>query len=136
MGHLNVVLLEKVISFWTVHEILHIIRYRVFFSLFTSTLCFFLSWPSWIQSTHSHPVSLRSILIPFLLLLGLPSDLFRISLRNRSPVCAVHVDVIHFRCPLYLTFLDLIALFIFGEAYKSETNHCVNFPSLLLLPLS
>jgi hypothetical protein len=50
---------------------------RMFNTVFTTSLHWSLSWAIWIQSTPSHPISLRSILIlSTYLRLGLPSGLF------------------------------------------------------------
>lgn len=47
-----------------------------FVTIFTAACYWPLSWASWIHSIPLHPVSLRSIVIPFCLCLGLSSGVF------------------------------------------------------------
>jgi hypothetical protein len=88
---------------------------RMFIIMFTSSSHWFLSWARLIQSTLSHPIFLRSILIlPSKICLGRHVGLihsgFHIRLRiNFSPM--------HATSPVHLTILDLIILMIFVEGY-------------------
>jgi hypothetical protein len=76
------------------------------------------TWTKLIQSTPSHPISLRSILIlPSHLRLGLPTCLFPSGYPTQilyafviSPMCAT--------CPTPSILLELITLIILVEAYK------------------
>jgi hypothetical protein len=77
-----------------------------------------LSWARWIQSTPSHNVSLRSILIlSYYLRRDLPSGIFPSSFPTKI-VNAFLTFHTHATCPAYLILLYLITIIIFGEAYK------------------
>jgi len=56
---------------------------RKFITLFTSARHCSLSWATCIQSTTSHPISLRSIIISSHLCLGLPSGVFTLGLPTK-----------------------------------------------------
>jgi len=70
-----------------------------FIIMFTRTHYWTLSWITLIQSTTSHPVSLRSILISSHVHLGLPSGLFPSGLPTISPKQAICP------CPSYAPWL-------------------------------
>jgi hypothetical protein len=77
-----------------------------------------LNLTTWIQSTHSHPISLRSILkLASHLYLGLPSDLFSSNFAAKIP-CAFITSHKRATCPADLILLYFINLIIFLEAYK------------------
>jgi hypothetical protein len=93
------------------------------------------------QSTPSHPISLRSILILFIYLrLGLPSGLFP----SGFPTDILYVFLfspIRATCPASLILLDLIVLIILGEEYnqyiqtKGFTLSCPTIDLYAIIPL-
>jgi hypothetical protein len=86
--------------------------------VFTRALHWSLSWATSIQSSPSHPISLRSILIlpshlHLGLLSGLLSSIFPINILYAFLLCPIHAA-----CPAHLILLILIILIILGEDYK------------------
>jgi hypothetical protein len=77
---------------------------RRFITMFTKALHWSLSWARSIQSTPSHPISLRSILIlSSRLRLGLPSALFPSGFQLMS---YVHPSSCYIPCPSHPPLLD------------------------------
>jgi len=86
---------------------------RRFITVFTTARHWSLPWTRWIQSTTSHPITLRSILIlSYNLRLGLPSGLFQIF---RPKSCVNLFSLIRAACPAHLILLDSNTI---GEACK------------------
>jgi hypothetical protein len=86
------------------------------------------SWANWIQSTYSHLISLRSILILSShrrLQNGSTLQVFRMKFYTYSHLsCVLHAPpIVH---------LDLISLIIFGEEYKLRSSLLCEFLSLLV----
>jgi len=100
-------------------EIPRLLWTRKFITVFTRAHHCSLSWARCIQSTNSHHISLRSILILFShLRLGLPNSLFPSGFLTKI-LYAFQIYPMRTVRPAHLILLDLITLIIFGEAYKS-----------------
>jgi hypothetical protein len=101
---------------------------RRFINVFTRAVHWSLFWARSIQSTPSHPISLRSILIlSTYLRLGLPSGLLR-SGYPTNILYAFLFSQIRATCPAHLILLDLIILIILGEKYNlSNIYHKRNY---------
>jgi len=74
-----------------------------------------LSWGRWIQSTSSHPISPESIqILPSILLLGLPSDLFAVEVISprwiRGTILASLLSCLHPSVLITLTARCVVAL--------------------------
>jgi len=111
-------LFDKLTITQPVKEIPSFYRIRRFITVLTTVRHWSPTWARWIQSTHSHPVSLRYILIlPFHLHLGLPSGLFPSGFPTKIFVRISHPS--HACCtPRPFHFLHLITLITFGKAYN------------------
>jgi hypothetical protein len=96
---------------------------RKFSVVFTRARHWSLSWIRRIQSTPSHPISLRSILISSShLRLIIPSGLF---LQVFQPKYCMHFSsssCMHAIYYTHLNLLDLMTQIIFGEAYKLRSS--------------
>jgi hypothetical protein len=91
---------------------------RRFITVFTRARHWSLSCVRWIQSTFSHPISVRSNLkLPFNLCTRLPSNFFLSDLPT-DIWDAFLLFRIRAACPDLLIYLDLIALTSFGEEYR------------------
>jgi hypothetical protein len=100
-----------------------------------------LSWATLIQSPHSHPISLRSILI----FSNLPLCLFKLSVVFKFPdqnfVRISHISSMHATYIASLNLLDLIILTVFGSDFPfifygssrhSSRAPCYSYTSLFL----
>jgi hypothetical protein len=95
--------------------------------VFRRTCHRFLSWARWIQSTPSHPVSLRSILIlSSYLSQTLPSGFFPSGLKTKI-MYAFIISPMHFSWFSHPVYLYLIILMIFGEYYKLWSSSLYSF---------
>jgi hypothetical protein len=99
---------------------------RTFITVFTRARHWSLFWTRWIQSTPSHPITLRYILIlSFHLRLDLPCGHFPSGFPTKilyaflvSPMCIT--------CRTHLIFLDFISLIILGKSYKVLSSSLCN----------
>jgi hypothetical protein len=92
-------------------------------TVFTRSHHWSLSWAGWIHSTSSYPISLRSILTSFLLLVVLLSGLFP-QFSHRNYVCNSLSCV---TCLAHLYIFDLIILTVFNEWYNLWSSSLCNF---------
>jgi len=96
-----------------------------FITAFTSARHLSLSWANSIQSTPLHPTSWRSLLIlSSHLPLGLSSCIFPSGFSTKTLYTPLF-SPIRATCPAHL--LDLIALIIFGEQYRSSSSSLCSF---------
>jgi hypothetical protein len=103
---------------------------RRFITVHTRALHWSLSWARAIQSTPSHPISLKSIFILLThLLLGLLSGLFH-SGSPTNNLYAVIFSPVRVTSPSYLILFDLIILIILGEEYKLRNSSLCIFLQL------
>jgi hypothetical protein len=115
---LSRVLHEKLISHSTSQEIPRFSWNPKAHYMLTRARHRFLSWARWIQSTPSHPVSLRSIVT---ISSHLRPVLSRCLLPSGFPTYTLYefpISSMHSTWPARLILLDLITLIILGEAYK------------------
>jgi hypothetical protein len=101
---------------------------RSFIIVFTRARHWFLFWARRIQSTASHPISLRSTLIlSFHLRLGLLSGLFEIYGRK---FCTFLISPMLTTCSTQLILFDLITLMLFVKSSMYELHHYAVFSRL------
>jgi len=111
------VFLEKLIVTQLVKKLPAFNGTRRFITLFATASHWFLPWARCIQSTTSHPVSVRSILIlSCYLRLGFPIGLSPSSYLTKI-LYAFLISSMRATCPAHIL-LDLITLIIFAESYK------------------
>jgi hypothetical protein len=99
---------------------------RKFITVFTKARYWSLSLARLIQSTPSHRISLRSILIFSNLCLGLQSGLFPSGFPTRI-LYVFLICTMRAKCPAHLTLLHSITLIIFRETYKIVNETVVRF---------
>ena len=120
------VLLEKLTGLQLVKKFPAFYGTRRFITALTSVRHLSLYWASPIQSTYSHPTSLRSILILSThLRLGLPSGLFPPGFPTKI-LYAPLSSPIRATCPAHLILLDFITRTILGGEYRSFSSSLCN----------
>jgi hypothetical protein len=85
-----------------------------------------------VQSTPSHPVSARSVLILLShVCLHLSSGIFLSCFHNKI-LCAFLPSSIHDTCPACFILLDFIAVIMFGDEYESQSSILCNLVQFFL----
>jgi hypothetical protein len=111
-------LLEKIIVTQLVKKFTSFYGTGKFITVFIGTCHWSLSSATCIQSTASHPITQRSLLILCShLCLGLPSCLFPSGFLTKS-LYALLISPLRATCPSRFILLDMITLIIFSAAYK------------------
>jgi len=112
------VLFKKLIITQLVKKLPTFYGSQMFITVFVTSRHWSLYWAIWIQSTTSHPISLRSVLIlSYHLCLSRPSGVFPSGFSTKI-LYAFLITPMLAKCPAHLILLDLITLTIFPEAYE------------------
>jgi hypothetical protein len=107
--------LEKLMSTQLVKKFPEFYGILKFIAVFKRAFHWFLSYGRCIQSTPSHPISLRAALILFShLLLRLPNGLFPSGFPTKI-LYALLISPVRAACPTHLIFLQLINLIILDD---------------------
>jgi len=103
------VLLDKLIVTQPVKKLPTFYGTWMSITVFTRVRHWPLSWARWIQSTTSHPISLRSLLILYFhVRLGLSIGLFHSGFSTK--IYTFHISPMHATSPAHLILLDFIKL--------------------------
>jgi hypothetical protein len=130
------VILENLIATWLVKKFLAFHGTPRFIIVFTRAYNWSLSFARCIQSTPSHPISLRvTLILSFHLCLCFQSGLFPSGFPTKI-LYTFFMSQMHATYPDHLILLDMINLMILGEVYKLWRSHYAVFSSLLSLPPS
>jgi hypothetical protein len=126
-----VVLLEKLIIAKLVRKSSAFYETWSFITVSTRAHHWALFWATWIQSTYSHPVPLRSILILSCACTRRCPHFFSVQVFGLQ--CCVHFSFapIHATCPVHITLFDVITvIFLKSKNYYAPRYVCLSSPVL------